>query len=416
MSLISRYGSIISLILAGEAIFFLPFVIPRVFRPTFLEIYDLTNYELGLAFSAYGIIAMISYFFGGFLADIFKPRILLSIALVVTGLSGLLLLLGPDPNEMIWLYGFWGVSTILLFWSALIKATRSWGQSNDQKLAFGLLDGGRGATAAIVGSIAAAVFAWLLQEEQVFEDKVHAFHAVILIFIGSLLAISVLVFVILPKEEAGKKDSKNKVDLRKLLSVVRWERIWLLAGMVVCAYVGYKATDNSSLYAHDVLGFSDQRSAVVGNLVLWLRPVVAVSIALTPKRFAATGGLILSFAIMSISAAIFGFAGPSEYVFIIFLFNTILLCAGIYAARVLYFAVLEEARIPLNKTGTAVGFISIIGFTPDVFFGPATGYLLDVSPGLEGHQHLYQFLLIFAVIGFVLSVMFRRRMKSLCRS
>jgi positive regulator of sigma E activity len=40
---------------------------------------------------------------------------------------------------------------------------------------------------------------------------------------------------------------------------------------------------------------------------------------------------------------------------------------GVYSARVLYFATLEEAKIPLAVTGTAVGFISIVGYTPDIF-------------------------------------------------
>lgn len=47
------------LILAGEAIFILPFVLARVFRPTLLEVFEITNFELGMYFSAYGIVAMV---------------------------------------------------------------------------------------------------------------------------------------------------------------------------------------------------------------------------------------------------------------------------------------------------------------------------------------------------------------------
>ena len=66
----SIYGLIL-LILAGEAAFFLPFVIQRVFRPTFLDVFGLTNYQLGICFSVYGLVALFSYFFGGTLADRF---------------------------------------------------------------------------------------------------------------------------------------------------------------------------------------------------------------------------------------------------------------------------------------------------------------------------------------------------------
>ncbi len=53
------------LILAGESVFILPFVLQRVFRPTVLEVFDLDNLQLGLCFSVYGIVALLSYLFGG---------------------------------------------------------------------------------------------------------------------------------------------------------------------------------------------------------------------------------------------------------------------------------------------------------------------------------------------------------------
>ena len=60
-------------------------------------------------------------------------------------------------------------------------------------------------------------------------------------------------------------------------------------------------------------------------------------------------------------------------------------------------------EIPLVLTGTAVGMISLIGYTPDIFAGPAMGFLLDRSPGETGHQHVFWMLAIFAFIG-ILSI------------
>jgi hypothetical protein len=51
--------SIAALIVAGESVFLLPFVLARVFRPTFLDVFGLTNLELGTAYSVYGIVAML---------------------------------------------------------------------------------------------------------------------------------------------------------------------------------------------------------------------------------------------------------------------------------------------------------------------------------------------------------------------
>ena len=51
--------------LAAESIYILPYVLARVFRPTFLDVFNLTNLELGGLFSIYGIVAFFSYLFGG---------------------------------------------------------------------------------------------------------------------------------------------------------------------------------------------------------------------------------------------------------------------------------------------------------------------------------------------------------------
>jgi len=71
----------------------------------------------------------------------------------------------------------------------------------------------------------------------------------------------------------------------------------------------------------------------------------------------------------------------------------------VYALRGIYFALLEEDRTPRFLTGAAVGMISLVGYTPDVFFGPVSGRILDASPGLAGHQNYFVFLASIAAIG-----------------
>src|SRR6056297_3615999 len=97
--------TLLSLILAGEAVFFLPFILPRVFRPTMLTVFEISNTQLGSFFSVYGLIAMISYLFGGQLADRFSARKLMAIALWLTAAGGLVMSFVPSP---IWIYLIYG--------------------------------------------------------------------------------------------------------------------------------------------------------------------------------------------------------------------------------------------------------------------------------------------------------------------
>lgn len=124
-------------------IYGLPFHTQRFFRATMLEAFDITNTQLGDMFAAYGVTAMFSYFFGGPFADRYSARSLIAVSLVLTAFGGLYMATFPGVWEMSALYGFWGVTTSFLFWAALIKATRDWGGTASQGIAFGILDGGR---------------------------------------------------------------------------------------------------------------------------------------------------------------------------------------------------------------------------------------------------------------------------------
>jgi nitrate/nitrite transporter NarK len=126
-----------ALILAGEAVYALPFHITRFFRPTVLEVFDLTATELGAAQGIYGIVAMIAYSPGGPLADRFPARKLLAFSLWTTALGGVYMTGFPGYVGSIWLWAFFGITTILFFWAALIRATRDWGGGTAQGIGRG---------------------------------------------------------------------------------------------------------------------------------------------------------------------------------------------------------------------------------------------------------------------------------------
>ncbi len=154
-----RIIQIVVLILAGEMIFSLPFHTSRFFRPTFLDVFGFSNTNLGDMFAVYGITAMLAYFPGGVIADRYSARKLLTLSLTLTAAGGLYMATIPTGISMALLYGYWGVTSILLFWAAVLKATREWGGDLSQGKAFGILDGGRGLAAAAVAVLAVTFMA-----------------------------------------------------------------------------------------------------------------------------------------------------------------------------------------------------------------------------------------------------------------
>ena len=90
--------------------------------------------------------------------------------------------------------------------------------------------------------------------------------------------------------------------------------------------------------------------------------------------------------------------------------NLVLTVFTLFALRGIYFALLEENRVPPFLTGAVAGMVSFIGFTPDLFFGPITGRILDASPGLAGHQNYFLFLTGASMVG-LLAVMWLLRLQ-----
>ena len=412
MSIMSkRTISMLALILAGEAIFFLPFVLIRVFRPTVLEVFEITNLQLGIVYSSYGVIAMISYFFGGPLADKFQARKLISIALAMTASGGIVLSTYPSIENMRWLYAFWGMSTILLFWAALMKAKRSWGTKNTQGISFGLLEGGRGLSAALMATFAVGLFASLSPvdfDTITLEEKRAAFKEVILYVSGFVFLVAIFAWFAVPNTVVLNKDKAENKSLAVIKKVAKMPAIWLQAIIIICGYCAYKATDDFSLFANEVLNFNDVESAGVGTMALWMRPIAALTAGIIADRLSASKMIIISFSVMILGDILIGLGLISYSLVWLYIFTIAFMSIGIFALRGLYFAIMEEGNIPLAYTGTAIGIMSVIGYTPDIFMGPLMGYILDSNPGLVGHQNLFFTLAGFSVIGLMAAVAFRR--------
>ncbi len=412
---LKRSFILITLMITGEFIFLMPFVVARIFRPTFLKVFEITNLQLGTAFSLYGAIAMISYFAGGPIADRFSPRKLLILSLLLTASSGFFMATIPSIIGLTILYGVWGLSTILLFWAAYVKVTREFGGETTQGRAFGMVDAGRGFVAALLATISVFLFDAFLPvsaESATLGQISKALSNIIVIYCGLIVGSAFLVWRAFPSNDTSKESLSQKLSFDGVKQVIKRRTIWMQALTILCAYVGYKCTDDFSLYASDVFGYDDVNAAHIGTISFWVRPMAALAAGFLGDRFLCSKMVSVCFAIIILGSLVIssGFLQPDMGLFIIL--TIACTSAGIYGARGLYFALFQEANLPLIYTGSAVGFVSVLGYTPDIFMGPLMGYILDSSPGVVGHQNLFGVLAIFGVIGLVTSIIFRHAIRS----
>ncbi len=404
-----RSGSwliIFSLIFAGEMIFSLPFHVARFFRPTLLDSFALSNAELGDTFAFYGITAMICYFPGGVIADYFSARRLLTFSLITTALGGIYFAQFPQGFGLQLLFAYWGITSVLFFWAGMLKATRDWGGSQRQGRAFGLLDGGRGLAAALMSSIAVILFAQYTSAE---EGLTQGLHSVIYFYTFITLVAALFTWMFIPETE--QQSIQQKHPLLGIQQTVKNSRLWLQAMIVICAYSGFKGADNYGLYAVEVLGMDHVDSAQFTSIAAYLRPIGALGAGLLADRFSASKVIQWCFLILVVVYGVLSLSWPPSILFNLAIFNLMLSFIAVFALRGVYFALIEESEIRRHVTGTAIGFISLLGYTPDVFFSSVSGRLLDMAPGAKGFEYYFMLMMGIAVLGLLASIFLSRKNK-----
>ena len=392
----------LTLVFSGEAVFALPFHIQRFFRPTLLTVFDLNSTGLGDVLAIYGATAMVAYFPGGAVADRFSPRKLMGASLIATALGGPLMVLWPSKMMLNLLFGYWGVTTVLLFWAAMIRATRGWGGSAAQGKAFGFLDGGRGLAAAAMASVAVGLLGLVVGDPDNIppELRVRALNTVVL-FYSSMTAIAgICCWNFIPDPPPGEERDVRPA-LKSMGVVLRRKDVWLQAAVVVTAYCGFRGIDQVSLYAVDALGMNEVAAAALTTKLAYLRPIGCVAAGFAADRFTTRNVVTAMFVALAVASGILGVVTPEATVMWLVFGSLAVTFAAVYALRGVYWALMHESAVPPTETGTAVGLISVVGFTPDVFYSSMAGRILDATPGVEGHHQHWLLLAGISTLGFV---------------
>ncbi len=386
----------------------MPYVLARIFRPTFLEVFDLSNLDLGTLFSTYGFVAFFSYIFGGALADKYSPRKLLSYSLISTSLGGIFMMSYPSYYSMQLLFAYWGFTTVFLFWAPMIKATSIVGGLKKQGQTFSFLDAGRGIVASSIGLIGVLIFSFVVVgdiSDSSTQEKQDAFRYVIgassiIVFITGVFVHSSLKIKVNDNAKIG-----NINDMKKLM---KSRSVVLIGLLILTAYMGYKITDIYSLYASEIMLFDEIDAAKVGAYQQYLRPLACISIALFADKSGNINVIIGGFIIMLIGAILFSTGVIVAGLNSLFILSLMIVAIGTYTIRGLYFSILRNGNISISLIGTAIGLVSIIGYTPDIFATPLYGYLLDTYEGIKGHQFIYLILALSSLIGILISFEFKK--------
>ncbi|KKC61902.1 membrane protein [Citrobacter amalonaticus] len=349
-----------------------------------------SNTEIGLIMSTFGVAAIILYAPSGVIADKFSHRKMITSAMIITGLLGLLMMTYPPLWVMLCIQVAFAITTILMLWSVSIKAASLLGDHSEQGKIMGWMEGLRG-----VGVMSLAVFTmWVFSRFA--PDDSNSLKAVILIYSVVYILLGILCWFFVNDGNSrshGVKEDKQPFQLKDIIAVLRISTTWYCSMVIFGVFTIYAILSYSTNYLTEMYGMSLVAASYMGIVINKIFRAICGplgGIITTYSKIKSPTRVVQLLSIVGAAALIALLVTNSNPQSVVMGIGLILLLGfTCYASRGLYWACPGEARTPSYIMGTTVGICSVIGFLPDVFVYPIVGHWQDTLPAAQAYRNMW---------------------------
>ena len=395
--------------IAGAMIYGLPYF-RSYFYDAYLETYHLTNTQMGTFGSMFGIFGMISYLFGGVVADMVSTRKLMSVSLILTGLGGILHLLNPNYVMLLGIYALWGFTSLFAFWPSLLKSLREISNENEQSKAYGFMDGGRGLVYAVDGIAIVSIFGYFSKKA----GDAAGLNGVIVYYSAIAIALGILLFFIMKenKPDTTEKvgEQKEKISLAQVKEVIKMPAVWILSAILCCTYVMNIAFYYFTPYATSRFGMVATAGAFVTIAAQYVRPIAAFGGGAIADKLGRSKVMYVTFSMMALGTLLMVVMGNMSST--LFIVLCIMIYAGMYGGYSMVFSMMDEGGVPIRVAGTAIGLVCTLGYLPEVIVPFCSGKILDTF-GESGYRYLFIAIVAIMIVGILMLTVWDRYVKKL---
>lgn len=398
-----NFPTLIILIISGAFIYALPYF-RNYYYDAFVESFHITNTQMGALGSIYGVTSTVSFLFGGFCADRWPTKNLLSISLISTGLLGFTLLTYPPYAAVFLIHALWGFTCVLTFWNALIITIRSLASSDEQGKAFGFFEGGRGIVNILQSAFVLTIFGYL---SKVKSDKI-ALNGVIITYSLICILLGIMVYFALGKQanaNVAKNSAEKKiVDKQVLIKILKMPTTWLNAIIIFTSYAVIISYFYITPYTTSVFGVTAVIAAALGYFSQYCRPLGCFATGIIADKIGSSKMMTILFVtlITGVLGVIF-VPGQPSMIWLLLIFIAAMY-TSMYGIQSLHFAIMEEGDYPLEIMGTATAVIMPIGYSSEFIVPIVAGVCLDTWPGAKGYKIFFTILTLICTVG-LLSVL-----------
>ena len=394
MSTLRKYITLLSLSLTYATTYSLVYLKYVLYNPM-LDAFGISNTQLGLFMTVYALMCMILYIPGGYIADKYSTRKILSISLAAHGLLCFLLYFSLNYVTALIVWLLFGFTSAFAFWAALVKGMLSLTTKENSGRIAGIYALGCALFTAMINMVLVSVFG-------MFPDAASGMRAIAAVSGVCVMLCAVMVFFFYRDKEKTAENENEKFDKRYIKPLLKAPILWVLSLVIFCTY-GLRVAGNTFFnpYLAQAKQVDLSSVAIVGiirsNILPLLTPLAGY---LADKVFKSVGKLLaISFVLL---AVMFGFVIFMPSTLPMWLIIVVSLIPGAISGMSygIVFSILREAGIPDIMMGTVIGIASIIGYLPDFFFDPVLGSILDRF-GIPGFTIIFSALIGIALVGIV---------------
>lgn len=370
------------LLAIGGGTIFKAMYLREVFYYPWNEFFGLNNTQSGLLMSWLGLVGIVSGAVAGIIVDrIPSPRGILSFAYLAMAALAFWQSLKPSYETMFLIVGLMSFVGNGLFLVSMAKMARLLAGRDQQGRFFGFLESGRGIAGTLLTAIAVAAVSA--------NQSSLGIEFILRMDASVYLALGLATWFLLPAGFQHIADAPPK-RVSDLIAMLRTWKLWVAALIVACTIFLYQGAAYLVPYLTDAYGMTESQAAIVGMirayfLAFLFSPIAGflcdkVGSALTVMRalFVAAGTITASFIVV-----------PKNATFLVLLIGLVLILGALtFGLRGIMYAQVEEIGIPKEYTGTAMGLIICIGFSPEAYIHLAFGSLLD-SQGLDAYPTMF---------------------------
>ena len=380
------------------------------------EFIGLTNTQIGGALSAYGIVQTIGLIAGIYVCDMFSKKYMIGFSLIGIGAVGVYLSTFPGYWGFLVAFGILAILGEVTYWPVLLKAIRLLGDEKTQGRMFGFLEMGRGVVDVIIASTALGIF-------NAMGENAPALRAGLLFLAAATAAAGVLCLIFVPNDEKrvgadGKEVNKAQAAFGGMMQAVKSVDIWAVAlnGFVVyCIYCGltYFIPFLNQIYmlpatAVGMYGIINQYGLkmVGGPIGGFMSDKVHHSSA----KHIRVGFLVCAIAMVAFLMVPHESLGQSGN-WLLGACCTLGFGAIVFTMRAVFFAPMDEVKVPAEITGAAMSLASLVIYLPNAFAYVMSGNSLDRFPGMTGFRIVFSVMIGWAIVGLFVSTFLIHRIK-----